>query len=361
MTRPSLLAIGSAAVAACIVLALGIIVTPPSPSLQPHSSGDAALARTVAEGVRAAGALDRLSVAYIDLESGGAAITAGFGADDETEYEIGSVTKTFTGNLFAIAIDRGEVDPTETLAEVFPALDGTPAGAVTLVSLSNHTSGLPGLDEASTPGVLLDTVTNRNPYRGSVDDLLEQAGRQQIRDPGTFLYSNLGMSLLGQALAERAGLNYPALVQERIFDPLQMTQSRIVLDGAGVQNLTTGYSATGIPQEAWSIAAFAPAGGIRSTLGDMTKYLRALLDGTAPGAAAMDRHFGGDAIEEGYAWVILDQDEGPTLTLHNGQTGGFASFIILDRAAGRGTVMLSNTAVQLPDVAVDLVEKGITE
>ncbi|WP_230114556.1 serine hydrolase domain-containing protein [Microbacterium oxydans] len=361
MTRPSPAAIGAAAVAACIVLALGIVVTPPSPSLRPHSSGDAALARTVEEDARAGGALDRLSVAYIDLASEDAAVTTGFGADDDTEYEIGSVTKTFTGHLFAIAIERDEVAPTETLAEIFPVLDGTPAGAVTLVGLSNHTSGLPSLDEASTPRVLLDTITNRNPYRGSVNDLLEQAGRQQASEPGTFRYSNLGMSLLGQALAERAGVEYPELVQERIFDPLQMTQSRMSFDGTDLQQPTTGYSATGVPQEAWSIAAFAPAGGIRSTLGDMTKYLRALLDGTAPGAEAMDRHPGDGGIDEGYAWTIIDQEDGPTLTLHNGQTGGFASFLILDRAGGRGAIVLSNTAAQLPAVAVNLIEKGITK
>lgn len=209
--------------------------------------------------------------------------------------------------------------------------------------------------------MLLDTITNSNPYRGGLNDLLEQAGRQQLSDAGTFRYSNLGMSLLGQALAERAGVEYPALLQERIFDPLQMTQSRISLDGADLQDPTTGYSATGVPQAPWSIAAFAPAGGIRSTLGDMTKYLRALLDGSVPGAAAMDRHPGKGGIDEGYAWTIIDQEDGPTLTLHNGQTGGFASFLVLDREGGRGTIVLSNTAAQLPGVAVHLIEKGITE
>ncbi|MEV4776520.1 serine hydrolase domain-containing protein [Microbacterium sp. LWH12-1.2] len=361
MTRSSPLAIGSAVVAAGVAVAVGLFATPPSPSLQPHTSGDAALARTVEQDARSAGALDRVSVAFIDLDSDDETVTAGFGADDDTEYEIGSVTKTFTGNLFAIAIDRGEVTPTETLAAVFPELDGTPAGGVTLESLSNHHSGMPGLDEASTPQVLLDTVTNRNPYRGTVDELLEQAGRQQLVAPGHFLYSNLGMSLLGQALAQRAGLSYPELVQERIFDPLQMTHSRIVLDGADQPDLTTGYSATGIPQEAWSIGPFAPAGGIRSTIGDMASYVQALLDGTAPGASAMDRHLDGEDGAEGYAWLILDQDDGSTLTLHNGQTGGFASFLVLDRESGKGAVVLSNSAAQLPDVVLNLVKKGITE
>lgn len=348
-------------VAAGIVLTVGLVATPPSPHLQPHTSGDTALARAVEQTAREAGALDRMSVAYIDLESGREAVTAGFGADDETEYEIGSITKTFTGNLFAIAIEKGEVTATETLAEVFPELDGTPAGAATLESLSNHHSGLPTLDEASLPRVVLDTLTNRNPYRGGVDELLAQAGRQQTPTAGHFVYSNLGMALLGQALAARAGLTYPELVEERIFAPLHMTQSRIVLDGSYLHDGTTGYSPTGIPQEAWSIAAFAPAGGIRSTIGDMATYLRALLDGTAPGASAMDHHLDGEGGAEGYAWLIVPQEGGPTLTLHNGQTGGFASFLVLDREGGKGAVVLSNTAVQLPEVALTFVQNGIVE
>lgn len=360
MNRPTPLRITAAAIAGGAVLTLGLLTTPPSPHLQPHTSGDPVLARSVEQTARDGGALDRLSVAYVDLTASPSTRTAGFGADDDTEYEIGSLTKTITGNLFAIALERGEVAPDEHLSAVFPTLAGTPAGGVTLTSLSNHHSGLPRLDDATTPRVLLDTITNRNPFHGSLDDLLEQTGRQQLIDPGHFGYSNLGMSLLGQALAARAGLSYPELVRTRIFDPLQMNHSRIVLDNSELHSPTIGYSATGVPQEAWSIAAFAPAGGIRSTIGDMGRYLRALLDGTAPGATAMDPHLAGENGAEGYAWVVLRQDDGPTFTLHNGQTGGFASYLLLDRAAGRGAVVLSNTAVQLPDVVFTLVQNGVS-
>ncbi|NYD67156.1 serine hydrolase domain-containing protein [Agromyces atrinae] len=360
MTSP--LRIGAAALAAGVVLAAGLLSIPPSPSLQSHSSGDAALAASVEHAVHDAGSLDRVSVARVTAE--GDIVTAGFGADDDTEYEIGSVTKTFTGNLLQIAIERGEVTIDETLDAFFPRLADTPAGGVTLASLANHTSGLPGLPLELQASALADAILNRNPYRTSVHELIAQTAPQQVSDPGRYVYSNLGMSLLGHALAERAGTTYERLVEERIFVPLGMTHTRIVLengdlDASDAGAPTTGYSPTGIPQEPWSIAAYAPAGGIRSTLADMTLYVRALLDGTAPGAGAMDRNLDGDGGAEGYAWLILDQEDGSTLTLHNGQTGGFASFLVLDREAGVGSIVLSNTAVQLPDVAVDLITEGI--
>ncbi|MGO3832716.1 MAG: serine hydrolase domain-containing protein [Microbacteriaceae bacterium] len=360
MIRPKPLTMTVAAVTAGLTLTWGILMTPPSPNLQPHTSGDTALAQTVEQLARDEGALDRVSVAYVDLGATEVSRIAGFGSDEHTEYEIGSLTKTFTGNLFAIALERGEVTADEPLSAVFPELADTPAGGVSLESLSNHHSGLPSLDPATMPRVMLDTLTNRNPYRGTLDDLIEQAGRQTLSDPRHFAYSNIGMSLLGQALAKRAGVSYPELVQRRIFEPLNMRHSRIVLHNEDLQNPTTGYSATGVPQEAWSIGPFAPAGGIRSTIGDMSLYVEALLDGTAPGAAAMDRLLDGENGAEAYAWLVFDQEEGPTITLHNGQTGGFAGYIVLDRAAGHGAVVLSNTATQLQDLVFTLIQNGIT-
>jgi CubicO group peptidase (beta-lactamase class C family) len=359
MTRNTTLPRVVAAVTAAVVLTVGLTTLPPSPHLQPHTSGDAALARAVERTARDQGALDRVALAYVDLADGpDGTVTTGFGADDDTEFEIGSLTKTFTGNLLQVAVERGEVTPDQTLGTVLTELAGTPAGGVTLETLSNHTSGLPGAPVEMLPSLYVAVTTNRDPYEASLDELLAMAGRQELVSPGRYVYSNLGMSLLGHALARVAGTTYVDLLQDRMLDPLGMTRTRVVLEDADLDDPTTGWSASGIAQQPWSLAAFAPAGGIRSTVGDMARYVRALLDGTAPGAAAMDPHLEGELGAVAYAWLVLEQDDAPTLTLHNGQTGGFASYLALDRAGGRGAVVLSNTASQLPDVAVGLVENG---
>src|SRR5919202_4678473 len=89
---------------AAVVALLGVLARPSPPSLSTQVTGDATLAARARPLLP--GALDRVSLAVVD----GATVThAGFGADEHTEYEIGSLTKTFTALLLADAIRRGEV------------------------------------------------------------------------------------------------------------------------------------------------------------------------------------------------------------------------------------------------------------
>src|SRR3712207_668545 len=82
---------------AAIVALLGVLVRPSPPSLSTVVTGDAALAARARPLLH--GALDRVSIAVVD----GATVTyAGFGANEHTEYEIGSLTKTFTALFLEI-------------------------------------------------------------------------------------------------------------------------------------------------------------------------------------------------------------------------------------------------------------------
>nr|BFE50686.1 hypothetical protein GCM10017745_41130 [Saccharothrix mutabilis subsp. capreolus] len=78
----------------------------------------------------------------------------------------------------------------------------------------------------------------------------------------------------------------------------------------------------------------------------MARLTAALLDGSAPGAAALDpvADFTGRVVRIGAAWITLER-HGRAITWHNGGTGGFRTWLGLDRAAGTGVVLLSATAV----------------
>ena len=135
--RPWLKGLGLAlALAASLILLGGAVTRPSPPSLSTTVTGSvdlAARARPLLPG-----ALDRVSIAVVD----GSTITyASFGANEETEYEIGSITKTFTGLLFAGAIERGEVTA-DTKLGAFLTLAGAPVAEVTLAELASHRSGL---------------------------------------------------------------------------------------------------------------------------------------------------------------------------------------------------------------------------
>jgi serine-type D-Ala-D-Ala carboxypeptidase/endopeptidase len=94
-----------------------------------------------------------------------------------------------------------------------------------------------------------------------------------------FFYSNLGLGLLGQALAHRGGTTYRELVKREITLPLGMRDTVVVLSAEQRERFIAGHSGNGDhkPVHAWDLDALAGAGGLRSTAGDMLTYLEAQL------------------------------------------------------------------------------------
>jgi CubicO group peptidase (beta-lactamase class C family) len=208
---------------ATIVALLGVLAQPSPPSLSTMVTGDAVLAARARPLLH--GALDRVSIAVVD----GSTITyAHFGANEHTQYEIGSLTKTFTALLLADAIRRGEVTADTKIGALLP-LGGTPIADVTLAELASHRSGL------STQGMHLDNaipfalryLRHRDPFIQDVDGVLAIARKATLTDHGGFVYSNLGVALLGHALAAAAHMDYTQIIQERLFTPLGMGESSL--------------------------------------------------------------------------------------------------------------------------------------
>lgn len=295
------------------------------------------------------------------------------GVAPEADFEIGSISKGITGLLYADACGRGEISPDTPLGELLP-LGTCAAAGVSLDALSRHASGLPRLAPA-TPGsasMLGRTVSlvlhGDNPYGESLAELLEQARAvrlQEARLPGPLRpaprprYSNLGFELLGHAIAAGAGMSYRELVAARLSGPLAlnsvyMPASPLELGPAAL----TGTSRRGRPRHPWTGEALAPAGGIRASIQDLARLAGALLDGTAPGMSALDpvAQFAGPAVRIGAAWLTLDA-KGRRITWHNGGTGGFSSWIGLDREARTGVVLLSATAASVDRPGFELLRE----
>jgi CubicO group peptidase (beta-lactamase class C family) len=334
------------ALAATVAL-LGVLARPSPPSLSLAVTGDAVLAARARPLLH--GALDRVSIAVID----GSSVTyAHFGADEHTQYEIGSLTKTLTALLLADAIERGEVTAETKIGTLLP-LGGAPVADVTLAELASHRSGLSaqGTQLGETIPFVLRYMRHQNPFIHDVGEVLAIARKATLTDRGGFVYSNLGVALLGHALAAAAEMDYAQLVQERVFTPLRMAESSLPVMAENLpSDAPTGYSATGIAEAPWTINGWAPAGGVRSTAADMVRYTRALLDGSAPGMDALTPRWAFGAQQIGYGWVTQEY-QSHTVTWKTGLTGGFTSKIILDRANHRAVIVLSNTAASVDDAA----------
>ncbi|MGC2942017.1 MULTISPECIES: serine hydrolase domain-containing protein [unclassified Brevibacterium] len=335
-------------VAAAITAALLAALTPWPRGFQGAPTGDAAFMSELEETLGSKH-WQHVAAARID---GDDTTFAGTGADEHTEFESGSITKTFTAALFADAIDRGEVEADTRLGEVWPQLDGKVA-EVTLESIAMQRSGLPSQEPAPSfsDGVMsvLSNYLHTDPYRGDVADIVASLNDVEVGEPEPE-YSNFGFAVLGQALAEAAGQDYSELVRDRLTEPLGMKET-FVPDSA--DGLSHGYTASGLPAAPWTLGGAAPAGAIRSTTHDLAIWLRAVRDGNAPGAEAAEPRTDFEADRIGWAWFTT-KTQNATLTWHNGGTGGYRSFLGFDPESGAGIIVLNDSANDV-DAAATLV------
>ena len=273
-------------------------------------------------------------------------------------FDIGSITKVFTALLLADMARRGQVDLEDPLSRSLPGCVPTPprdGREITLLDLATHTSGLPPLPRNLRARAILHGA---DPYRGyDVDRLLRALAATRIRQPpgSSYRYSNFGFAVLGHALAAVAGVPYERLVVDRVCLPLGLNETMPQLSPALVARREKGHGGSGRAVPDWDVAAFGPAGSLRSTMPDMVRFLRVNLDpAPAPLAAALDdaqvprRRISAEE-EIGLAWHIR-RHRGAAVTWHNGGTGGFGSFVAMIRERGTGVAVLYNSS---PSPAVD--------
>lgn len=350
-TRRTVLTAGGIGLAS--VVAAGALVGP-RPATLGEATGDGDLTDALAprlDGHR------RVSVAVID---DGTPRFAGFGADENREFEIGSVTKTFTAALVMDAADRGELTLDSTVQELLgERAEGSPIADVTITELATHTSGLPALAPSLGPTAIVPTVLRKDPYRSEdVDDVIDAALTTTPSGRGEYTYSNLGTAFEGHLLAEVAGSTWQDLLITRQLEPLGLaaTSAPTTHDDLPA-DAPSGHSASGLPAETWTLYGYAPAGCVRSTSADMATYLQSMIDGTNAGAAGIEPlvDLGGGA-GVGIHWHVTPGASGGTLVWHNGMTGGFSAFCGWNQETGRGVVMLSDTARYLDDVAIGILD-----
>jgi len=284
------------------------------------------------------------------------------GVDQRGVFEIGSITKTFTASILSDMLDHGEVRLDDPVAKYLPASVHMPARngrQITLLDLATQSSGLPRMPSNFTPRDSL------NPYADySVAQMYAFLSHYELtRDIGAaYEYSNLGVGLLGHALALRAGTSYEALVRRRVLEPLGMRETAITLTPAMRARLAPGHDEDGTVVPNWDLPTFAGAGALRSTAADMLLYLGANLDSTsrplghALHVAHAPRHATNDpSLRVGLAWHILSRPVG-NLVWHNGGTGGYRTFAGFDQVRRIGVVVLSNVNSSVDDIGFHLLD-----
>lgn len=284
--------------------------------------------------------------------------------DGDSVFEIGSVTKTFTALLLSDMVEKGEVKLDDPVSKYLPnTVKAHRVGdkEITLLNLTRHTSGLPRMPDNFAP------KDRSNPYADyTVQDLYTFLnGYKSTREIGAYHeYSNLGVGLLGHALSNRAGTDYETLLRTRVLQPLGMNSTAITLTPQMKSHLAIGHQDR-IPTASWEINALAGAGALRSTANDMLKYLGANLGlNPSPLLPAMQRaHVPAEVsrysdAKMGLGWFIRRVADTEMIG-HNGGTGGYRSFVGLDKSGLRGVVVLANsTASDVDGIGKHLIDSG---
>jgi CubicO group peptidase (beta-lactamase class C family) len=283
-------------------------------------------------------------------------------ADKNTVFEIGSITKVFTGILLAEAIRRGEVkldDPiSKYLPKTIPPLKYKDK-EITFFDLTTHGSALPSLPDDFEPKDIL------NPYSDyTVDQMYAFLGRYKLtREIGSqFEYSNLGVGLLGHILALRANMSYEDLVKQRILKPLKMSHSAITFSPWMKSHLAPGHDASGKQTPNWDLPTLAGAGALRSNADDMAKFLAANLGisktkllSSLTDAQKLRKTYQTPAFKVGFNWITTKAVD-IEIQWHNGGTGGYRTFAGMDHKNKRGVFVATNGSASVDDIGFHILD-----
>ncbi|NUR82379.1 MAG: beta-lactamase family protein [Dermatophilaceae bacterium] len=279
-------------------------------------------------------------------------------ADDDTQFMIGSVTKTFTALAVMSLRDEGRLSLDDTLDAYVP---GSRHARVPLRQMLAHASGL----QREPVGNIWESL--EAPERDAFLAGVEEA--EQVLPPHhAFHYSNLAYGLLGQVVERVTGQEWEAVVRERVLEPLGMTRTGLTpADDRAHGYQVDPYAGTAREEPLFTLNATAPLGGLWSTVADMACY-------AAYVAAPDDRVVRPETVDEMCRPLIMTDVDGwagayglgfgmgrrgdRVFVGHGGAMPGFLTGLRVRRKEGVGAIVFANaTSGPLTlALATDLVE-----
>ena len=285
--------------------------------------------------------------------------------NEDTIFDIGSITKTFTTTLLADMANEGILNLEDPIENYLPSSVKVPmyyGQKITLEDLATHTSGLP----ENPPNLQISNITSYSNY--TREQLYQALSNVTLKTaPGThFEYSNMGIAILGDILATKMGIPYEKLVKYRILNVLGMNSTMITISNPLISHLALGHSnGTEITITSADLVIpppLAPAGSLRSSAADMIKYLSAnmnliktKLNGAMENTHMIRLYTNLTGILPyniyiGLGWIITT-NFGSQIIWHNGEVGGYNSLAAFNPATQRGIVILCSSMIQDIDVA----------
>jgi serine-type D-Ala-D-Ala carboxypeptidase/endopeptidase len=295
-------------------------------------------------------------------------------ARPDSIFEIGSVTKTFTGLILAQMVEQKSVTLDEPVRQLMPPGVIPKSNSISLLDLATHHSGLPrlpdNLGDSSNAFATYDLIKLQNFFN---------AHDFSVEPKATFSYSNFGFGLLGYALARRAGCSYGQLIKTEVTGPLKLEDTVVDLSPEQKSRFIQGYNHALDPTDGggWNHPLFEGAGSIKSTASDLLDYLNANLHpdtlpddlpvgspgATLPAAIALDHVLRGDAGQGSKVAMDWIYEEKSQSFGHGGGTRSYSSMVEFWPKRDRAIVVLYNRLDDTPgrERLVDRVTNNFDE
>lgn len=276
----------------------------------------------------------------------------------DTQYRIGSITKTFIAVLVMRLRDEGRLDLNDELDK---HLAGTSFGHLTIAQLLSHTGGL----TSEAPGVWWERAPGHD-WPALIDTVDENVIKH--RAGSRFHYSNIGYGTLGQLVAELRGTSWLAALRTEILAPLEMSRTTPMPEAPHARGLAVHpYADVLLPEPAPDAGAMAPAGQLWSTAHDVARWLRFIAGdtGTVLHPDTVEEMRTPATVDDGTAWTSgyglgfqTWRDSGRRLAGHSGSMPGFLANAVVDPATTTGALAFANSTagVNVSGMSVELLK-----
>jgi CubicO group peptidase (beta-lactamase class C family) len=278
--------------------------------------------------------------------------------NDNSIFEIASVSKQFTAMAIMILREKGKLSLDDDLSKFIPEL--AVYKGITIKNLLNHTSGLPDYMD------LFEDVFDKSKIATNKDVITIFAQRQPkvIFAPNSrHEYCNTGYALLAVIVERASGKTFTNFLKKNIFKPLEMDNTFVYkrrLEPRKISNYAYGYVYSdslkkyALPDDfeetkmvVW-LDGVVGDGGVNSTVNDLLKWDRALYSNKLISKKSMNAMFSPTILNDstkinyGHGWQIEDHDEFGKIVYHGGGWPGYATFFARHITDDKTIIILQN-------------------
>lgn len=286
---------------------------------------------------------------------------------EKTNFEIGSLSKVMTAAMISYHLESGDYALDDSLEK---HLNGSidAVDDITIKELLTHSSGLPRLPQSLgfTFRALFSNFFGGNPYKSyTIEKTYDYMNNTELLEEniGQFEYSNYAVGILGIMLQETYDMTYDEVLKMTLCYDLDMTSTTTkdenLVDGYRLYKSLGSIFFSGKSSH-WDMDdGVVAAGGIRANGLDMMKFLDAVIKSDLPYLSAMTKPLFkiNDSLSVGMCWLIDGEViENKKVVWHNGQTGGFNSYMGFVEEDSVGVFVLSNSIVNIQPLAETLLQ-----